>query len=232
MRKAYEQGRLLDPQDLTDDSLFRLVREDENVRVLITHEIEDRFYIRAKPTREELERGLVTRPNREQPKEAAAGDQNKRTENEEDVYWSTHEGAEERYYHSPTGFRNLRSPRNPLRRGPMLSRQPTLPRSRISRISSQPAPAEPGAQQLASATGDGRCAARRGLPRVFAPGCGADAADGSWGTAPASRGEQCCNASRQDGEGQDYGRGVGLCPGIRQCSGVRAGLTHVRELCL
>jgi protein involved in polysaccharide export with SLBB domain len=97
VRKAYEQGRLLDPQDLTDDSLFRLVREDENVRVLITHEIEDRYYIRAKPTREELERGLVTRPNREQPKEAAAGDQTKRTENEEDLYWSTHEGAEERY---------------------------------------------------------------------------------------------------------------------------------------
>ena len=65
VRKAYEQGRLLDPRDLTDDSLFRLVREDENVRVLVTHEIEDRFYIRAKPTREELQRGLVTSPNRE-----------------------------------------------------------------------------------------------------------------------------------------------------------------------
>ena len=102
VRKAYEQGRLLDPQDLTDDSLFRLVREDENVRVLVTHEIEDRFYIRAKPSREELERGLVTKPNREQPKEAAAGDQKKRTENEEDVYWSTHEGIEERYYQSPS----------------------------------------------------------------------------------------------------------------------------------
>jgi protein involved in polysaccharide export with SLBB domain len=102
VRKAYEQGRLLDPQDLTDDSLFRLVREDENVRVLVTHEIENRFYIRAKPSREELERGLVTKPNREQPKEAAAGDQNKRTENEEDVYWSTHEGIEERYYQSPS----------------------------------------------------------------------------------------------------------------------------------
>jgi protein involved in polysaccharide export with SLBB domain len=97
VRKAYEQGRLLDPQDLTDDSLYRLVREDENVRVLITHEIEDRFYIRAKPTREELQRGLVTKPNREPPKETAAGDQTKRPENEEDVYWSTHEGAEERY---------------------------------------------------------------------------------------------------------------------------------------
>jgi len=27
VRKAYEQGRLLDPRDLTDDSLFNLVRE-------------------------------------------------------------------------------------------------------------------------------------------------------------------------------------------------------------
>ena len=55
VRKAYEQGRLLDPKDLDDDALFRLIQDDQNVRVLITHEIEDRYYIRAKPRREELE---------------------------------------------------------------------------------------------------------------------------------------------------------------------------------
>src|SRR6476660_5834520 len=36
VRKAYEQGRLLDPADLTDDALFRLLREDDNVRILAT----------------------------------------------------------------------------------------------------------------------------------------------------------------------------------------------------
>src|ERR1700674_3148727 len=47
VRKAFEQGRVLDPNDLTDDALFRLIREDQNVRVIATREIEDRSYIRA-----------------------------------------------------------------------------------------------------------------------------------------------------------------------------------------
>ena len=54
VRKAFEQGRLLDQKELTDLALFTLIREDENVRLIATHEIEDRQYIRAKPTREEL----------------------------------------------------------------------------------------------------------------------------------------------------------------------------------
>jgi len=56
VRTAFEQGRVLDPEDLDDETVFRLVREDQNVRVLFTREIEDRSYIRAKPTREELAR--------------------------------------------------------------------------------------------------------------------------------------------------------------------------------
>ncbi len=55
VRKAYDQGRVLDPQDLTDDALYKLIGKDESVRVLITREIEDRQYIQAKPTREELQ---------------------------------------------------------------------------------------------------------------------------------------------------------------------------------
>ena len=62
VRKAFEQGRLLDTADLTDDALFRLLRDDENIRILTTREIEDRDYIRAKPTREELERTQAMRP--------------------------------------------------------------------------------------------------------------------------------------------------------------------------
>jgi len=56
VRKAFEQGRVLESSDLTDDELFRLLRDDENIRILATHEIEDRSYIRAKPTQAELER--------------------------------------------------------------------------------------------------------------------------------------------------------------------------------
>jgi protein involved in polysaccharide export with SLBB domain len=56
VRKAFEQGRVLEQSDLTDDQVFRLLRDDENIRILATHEIEDRSYIRAKPTQQELER--------------------------------------------------------------------------------------------------------------------------------------------------------------------------------
>ena len=56
VRKAYEQGRILDPEDLSDEALFQLLREDQNICVLVTREIEDRAYIRAKPTREQIER--------------------------------------------------------------------------------------------------------------------------------------------------------------------------------
>ena len=80
VRKAFEQGRLLDPADLTDEALFRLVREDENIRILATREIEDRSYIRAKPTKEEIERerdlaaqkGLSTTPTMQSASAPAA----------------------------------------------------------------------------------------------------------------------------------------------------------------
>jgi protein involved in polysaccharide export with SLBB domain len=54
VRKAYAQGRVLDPKELTDDAVFRLVRDDEDTRAVITQQIVDRGYVRAKPTREEM----------------------------------------------------------------------------------------------------------------------------------------------------------------------------------
>ncbi len=71
LRKAYEQGRLLDAKDLEDDALFRLIQDDQNVRVLITREIEDRYYIRAKLRREELEQGLILESRSAQAKESS-----------------------------------------------------------------------------------------------------------------------------------------------------------------
>ena len=56
VRRAYEQGRLLDTQDLTDEALYRLIAHDDYIRALVTREIEERGYIRVKPTRRELER--------------------------------------------------------------------------------------------------------------------------------------------------------------------------------
>jgi len=80
VRKAYEQGRLLDPADVTDDALFQLLRDDNNVRVLATQEIERREYIRPKPTRQEMEKDRIATTAAK-----AAG------QNEEQKYWSQHE---------------------------------------------------------------------------------------------------------------------------------------------
>ena len=106
VRKAFEQGRLLDPADLTDEALFRLVREDENIRILATREIEDRSYIRAKPTKEEIERerdlaaqkGLSTTPTM-QSASAPAGS----NRNQEDAYWDKHESDFQNYAAPVTG---------------------------------------------------------------------------------------------------------------------------------
>lgn len=87
VRKAYEQGRLLDPADLTDEALYDLVREDANTRILITREIERRYYVRAKPTAEEVER---VRETGQQPPPAKENLEREveRTQNQEDAYWS------------------------------------------------------------------------------------------------------------------------------------------------
>jgi protein involved in polysaccharide export with SLBB domain len=59
VRTAFEQGRVLGQEDLTDDAVFQLVRDDQKVRSQFTREIEDRFYIRAKPTQTELEKNWM-----------------------------------------------------------------------------------------------------------------------------------------------------------------------------
>jgi polysaccharide biosynthesis/export protein len=54
--QAYAQGRILEPKELEDESIFRVIREEQETRSLITQQIVDRGYVRAKPTREELAR--------------------------------------------------------------------------------------------------------------------------------------------------------------------------------
>jgi protein involved in polysaccharide export with SLBB domain len=72
VRKAFEQGRMVNADDLTDDTIYRMVREDQNVRIVATREIEQRAYVRAKPTRDELARNL---PCQQQPMTMAASQQ-------------------------------------------------------------------------------------------------------------------------------------------------------------
>lgn len=91
VRKAYEQGRLLDPQDLDDDAVYKLVRDDHNVRALITREIEDRYYVRAKPNareREEMERGGGSDAMRNQAQLTGLQQGQSKGGSQEDSYWS------------------------------------------------------------------------------------------------------------------------------------------------
>src|ERR1022692_3035707 len=93
VRKAFEQGRVLDPNDLTDDALFRLIREDQNIRVIATREIEDRSYIRAKPTREELARTLPCREPIPVAKDSKLPEQPEpqSVRSQEQLYWAKHD---------------------------------------------------------------------------------------------------------------------------------------------
>jgi protein involved in polysaccharide export with SLBB domain len=68
VRKAYEQGRLLDPVELTDAVVLRLVQEDKNVQVIATHEIERQIHLRnatanVVPQRQRSEHTMVTSEN-------------------------------------------------------------------------------------------------------------------------------------------------------------------------
>ncbi len=87
VRKAFEQGRILDPKDLTDDGLFRIIREDESIRIIATREIVDRSYVRAKPTREELARNL---PCRQPTLAGSEGLAKQQDQSQEEVYWLKH----------------------------------------------------------------------------------------------------------------------------------------------
>jgi protein involved in polysaccharide export with SLBB domain len=96
VRKAYEQGRILDPNDLTDEALYRLIAQDQNVRVIATHEIEDRSYVRAKPTREELARDLPCRQAiaaaaSETKQSVQATSDLKTNATQEEAYWFKHD---------------------------------------------------------------------------------------------------------------------------------------------
>ncbi|MGB2602833.1 MAG: hypothetical protein WBC78_04525, partial [Candidatus Sulfotelmatobacter sp.] len=105
VRRAYEQGRLLDPADLTDDALFQLLQEDNNVRILATREIEDRRYVLLKPTARELRQNQLRqdqlrqdleREHRSAERREPGGADEKEETKPEKQYWSTHEPAANR----------------------------------------------------------------------------------------------------------------------------------------
>jgi len=138
VRKAFEQGRILDPNDLTDDALFTLIRQDDNIRVIATHEIVDRAYIKAKPTREELARDFPCRllmPNdtetgaAKQPDQPASNTNTKRPPSQEQEYWRKHENDLDCYLtqYLPYGTRSYPSgqPQAQYTQSPSQQQYPT-----------------------------------------------------------------------------------------------------------
>jgi polysaccharide export outer membrane protein len=94
VRTAFAQGRVLAAEELSDDAVFRLVREDQNVRILFTREIQNRFYVRAKPTKEELnrdwEQGRIRVPDATELQAEGSGNPTN-AKNQEQAYWLRHE---------------------------------------------------------------------------------------------------------------------------------------------
>ncbi|MGB7600552.1 MAG: SLBB domain-containing protein [Candidatus Sulfotelmatobacter sp.] len=89
VRQAYERGQLLDPADLTDDALYQLLIVDDNARILATQEIEKREYVRAKPTREEMEKDRIRRLSASELAKLSGA--TPAAANEEEKYWEEHD---------------------------------------------------------------------------------------------------------------------------------------------
>jgi protein involved in polysaccharide export with SLBB domain len=124
VRKAYAQGRVLESRDLSDEAVFRLVHEDEETRALITQQILDRGYVRAKPTPEELQRQFEEQQkmaeavtNREQDNEDRYGPEERKSDRQ-DQYGRQPSGNSGQGY--PTYGPNVPYPVNP---------QPSSPQS-------------------------------------------------------------------------------------------------------
>lgn len=97
VRKAFDQGRILDPKELTDDNVYTLIREDDNVRIVATQEILSRGYVKAKPTQAELLRTPPCPPLKDAAVSNTAVDPTKMTQ--EEVYWTKHASDLDCYFY-------------------------------------------------------------------------------------------------------------------------------------
>ena len=139
VHKAYEQGRILDPKELTDEAVFRLIREDDNIRVLASREVEDRYYVRAKPNREEREQAaamLSREPQRANvPPDQAQ--QLREKQNQEDSYWSHHDqDLGPKSLSSPAPYQDISPEETPSQPSPQRPAN-TDPRRRLQMANAQ-----------------------------------------------------------------------------------------------
>ncbi len=89
VRKAFEQGRILESKDLTDEAFFRLLREDEIIRVIATQELLKRRYIQVLPLPEERLHSIRTM--KDEADSTPGTPPKPRSTSQEERYWATHE---------------------------------------------------------------------------------------------------------------------------------------------
>jgi len=126
VRKAFAQGRVLDSKELTDDAIFRLVRNDEETRALITQQIVNRGYVRAKPSKEELARQFQERQrNENETLTARKGEQpfSRQNEGEAEEF-----GATSEYPGAPSQLPRPYGPNLPSQENP----QPSTPQMQLN----------------------------------------------------------------------------------------------------
>jgi protein involved in polysaccharide export with SLBB domain len=148
VRKAYEQGRILDPQELTDNSVFQLIRDDENIRVIASKEVEDRFYVRAKPNREEREQAgaaaMLAAQEGQRDTQMASSSENTQQlavrQNQEDAYWAKHDrDPAAGSFTSPAPYEDL-APEAPPSQPPSRNPSTSDPRRQLQMADVQDAP--------------------------------------------------------------------------------------------
>jgi protein involved in polysaccharide export with SLBB domain len=107
IQKAEEEGRFLSEEELTDETVYRLVAEDWLIRAIATQEITDRGYITIKPTKEEAERSRLEAQRQEQLAERNAGSQGRESTgdaNRESANdWSSRKGTPADQQSQPVG---------------------------------------------------------------------------------------------------------------------------------
>jgi protein involved in polysaccharide export with SLBB domain len=139
VKKAYQQGRLLDPADLTDAVMVQLVIDDNNVRVIATQQIEARLYLRAKPKANELPYDYYGRSPLAM-KNASADEldkdkrlkQGKETTQTEDEYWAEWEKEQQqlRQQQRLGTAPGQTSPQPPVMQPPVPDSRPTYDQNR------------------------------------------------------------------------------------------------------
>ncbi|HWH60704.1 MAG TPA: hypothetical protein VN682_23975, partial [Terriglobales bacterium] len=84
IQKAFDQGRLLEQEDLTDAVLYDLIRQELSIRQIATEQIESRHYLELKPTDQEIFEARLNRREVERLESAEESRQDKKDRDSEE----------------------------------------------------------------------------------------------------------------------------------------------------